>query len=102
MCIARRCAERTLADQVGRLQVVHREVHTGEPAPRHLQVPGDGGPAGQDQGVELVAELGGRDHLDVGSIGGPESAAEPRLERPLGRRPVDPTDQGGAAELHPL
>ena len=58
--VDRRRGERALLDQVGRLQVLEGEVDAVELAPGHGQVPGQGGPAGQHDGVEGGLHLGGR------------------------------------------
>ncbi len=100
--IDRRGGEGSLSDQVGRLQVLHREVDPGELTARDLQVSGHRGPARQDQRVELLPQGPGRDHLDVGGIGGAQAAGKSRFERALGHLGRRDADQGGAAEADPL
>ena len=54
-----RLVEGTLADQVGRLKVVHGEVDAPQLAPGHAEVARAGRTCSQHHGIE-VAEEGGR------------------------------------------
>ena len=97
LAVIGRRRQRALLDQVRGLQVLHGEVDARELPPGHRQVAGQGGPAGQHDGVELRPHLGGRPHLDVGGARRPEAAlARPARSTspPLGdARSLGPPDR---------
>ncbi len=89
-----RRGEPALLHEIGRLQVLERQVDAPERTPGHGQVPGQRGPARQHHGVEGGLDLGGGPHGHVGGAGGPGPASSARLRRVPGRgwRGAPPTE----------
>ena len=61
-------------------------MHAAQAAAGYRQIPGEGGPAGQHDGVELGPEVGGGAYGDIRRAGRAQSSLLPGLDRPV--RPV--------------